>query len=372
MKGWDKHQDVFFALLRAGLWEQGVWLAFFEPIDYESLYELADEQSVVGLIAAGLEYAADTKVLKKDALPFLKRVFGLESRNTLMNEFIGDMVRRMREAGIFTLLVKGQGVAQCYSRPLWRSSGDIDYFLDQENYTKAKAFLTPLASHVNGEDSSRLHLGMSIDSWTVELHGTMRTEISSRVDSVIDAVQRDIFQKGSVRIWQNSNVDIYLPDPTNDAIIVFTHFIHHFYVGGIGLRQICDWCRLLWTYKKSIDNDLLAERLKEMGLMTEWKTFGTFAVEWLGMQEDAMPFYSNDTQFKRKARRICTLVFESGNLGHNKDTSYRSRYSKVVGGIITFLRRFGEFLRVTTIFPCNAPTFFVSYILGRIRHLYNG
>ena len=51
----------------------------------------------------------------------------------------------MREAGIYTVLVKGQGVGQCYERPLWRSCGDVDLFFDAENYEQAKAFLSPLA-----------------------------------------------------------------------------------------------------------------------------------------------------------------------------------------------------------------------------------
>ena len=67
---------VFWSLLRAGLWEQGIQREPFDPIDFSTLYDLADEQSVVGLIAAGLEHVKDKKVTKQEALPFLKKVFG--------------------------------------------------------------------------------------------------------------------------------------------------------------------------------------------------------------------------------------------------------------------------------------------------------
>lgn len=361
------NRDVFFTLLRAGLWEQSCGISAFEPIDFEALYELADEQSVVGLIAAGLEHVEDKKIVKKDALPFLKKVFGVEGRNASMNAFIGDIVQRMRNADIYSVLVKGQGVAQCYARPQWRSAGDIDFFLDEENYQKAKRFLAPLASQIDGEDTSRLHLGMTIDSWTVELHGTMRSKMSYRIDNVVDAVQREVFQRASVRVWRNGDVDILLPNSDEDVILVFTHYIHHFYVGGIGLRQICDWCRLLWTYKEAIDRVLLETRLKEMGMMTEWKTFATFAVEWLGMPEEAMPFYSAVSRFTSKAERVCKLILEAGNFGHNKDSSYRTKYTKMIGYVITFWRRLVEFVRLTAIFPGNAPRFFVAYVFGRTR-----
>lgn len=35
-----------------------------------------------------------------------------------MNQFVGRLMADMRKAGIYTLLVKGQAVAQCYEKPL--------------------------------------------------------------------------------------------------------------------------------------------------------------------------------------------------------------------------------------------------------------
>ena len=93
-----------------------------------------------------------------------------------------------------------------------------------------------------------------------ELHGLMPTEISDRINAGVERVQRDIFENGGVRVWRNDGVDVLLSSPDNDVMIVFTHFLQHFFVGGVGLRQICDWCRLLWTYRDSIDRGLLEQR----------------------------------------------------------------------------------------------------------------
>ena len=38
-----------------------------------------------------------------------------------------------------------------------------------------------------------------------------------------------------------------------DIILVFTHILEFPFIGGVGLRQICGWCRLLWTYRSEID-----------------------------------------------------------------------------------------------------------------------
>ena len=55
------------------------------------------------------------------ALTIAGEVLQLEQRNKAMNQFVARLVAVMRKAGIYTLVVKGQAVAQCYEKPLWRA-----------------------------------------------------------------------------------------------------------------------------------------------------------------------------------------------------------------------------------------------------------
>ena len=292
MQSFDNNTKAFFALVRAGLWESDARLSPFESIDYSRVYTLAEEQTVVGLVAAGLEHVSDVKVPKEDALQFVGQTLQLEQQNQSMNSFISVLVDKMRKVGIYTLLVKGQGVAQCYERPLWRACGDVDFFLSDENYEKAKAFLAPMASSVEKENAFGKHLGMTVDSWKVELHGRLYGGVSSRIDKELDRVYQDTFYGGSVRSWDNCGVQVLQLKAENDTFYVFTHILQHFYKGGVGIRQVCDWCRLLWTYRDTMDIELLEKRIRRAGLMSEWRAFGAFAVEYLGMPVGAMPFYS--------------------------------------------------------------------------------
>ena len=364
----NKNQEAFFALLKAGLWEKDVQLLPYDDIDFEYILKTAEEQSIIGLIAAGidklkkLDANLNVNIPKTVACQFIGQTLKLEERNKAMNRFISELIRKMQNASIYTILIKGQGVAQCYERPLWRSSGDVDLFFDADNYHKAFKFLAPLASYISNEDSKRLHVAMIIDHWEVELHGTMHTEISKKIDSGVDSTQKDIFENDGIRIWNNEGTEIALPNPNNDIIIVFTHFIDHFYVGGVGLRQISDWCRLLWKYYDHFDLALLEKRIRAMGLLTEWRVFAALAVTYMGMPKIAMPFYDESNKDLRKVRKVLHLMLYTGNFGHNKDESYRSRYPKMIGKVITFFRRFGEFLRITMIFPQNAPKFFLTYV----------
>ena len=58
----DNSIEVFFALVRGGLWEQEVSLSSYGEVDFLEVFRLAVEQSVVGLVTAGLEHVSDVKL----------------------------------------------------------------------------------------------------------------------------------------------------------------------------------------------------------------------------------------------------------------------------------------------------------------------
>jgi len=342
----DNTIEAFFALVRAGLWETEVQLTSYGEVDYADILRLAQEQAVVGLVAAGFEHVIDVKVPQQWALQFAGQTIQLEQRNKAMNQFIADLVSEMRNADIYTLLVKGQGIAECYERPQWRISGDIDFFLSDSNYEKAKSFLKPLANDGKPERLYSKEIGFYVNSWLIELHGTLHTGLSTRVDKSIDAVQRDVFYAGNVRSWYNGNTQVFLPAADEDVFLVFTHFVKHFYKeGGVTLRQMCDWCRLLWTYKNSLNYRVLETRIRRAGLLSEWKAFGTLAVEYLGMPIEDMPLLNaNDdlyAKIKKKAEKIVIFILKGGKWQRFKDT-----------------------FRVGSIFPLNTFRFLPGIILG--------
>lgn len=319
----NNQQLAFFNLLQAGLWEDVSMisnLSIPQNVDWAALYHLAEKQGVVGLVAAGLD-RMKVNIPKTWALQFIGAALQIEQKNKAMNAFIADIISKMREADIKTLLVKGQGLAQCYEKPLWRSSGDVDFLLDDSNYERAVKFMLPLSSNSKPEGKYSKHIGMDIGQWYVELHGTLRTNLSARVDKEIDAVHKDTFENKHFREWQDDDMIVLLPEVNNDVFFVFTHLIKHFYKeGGVTLRQLCDWCRLLWTFRDALDLQLLDLRINRAGLMNEWKVFSAVAVEWLGMPSESMPFW--DSKIRNKGARLVNLILR-GNVGSEMEYAYQ-------------------------------------------------
>lgn len=354
-------KDTFFALLRAGLWEKEVWLSQFQRVDFSEVYQLAAEQSVVGIVSAGLELVKDMKIPQNTVLQFVGDTLQIEHRNKAMNEYLSQLIARLRKDDVYGVLVKGQGLAQCYERPLWRASGDVDFLFTLGNYEKAKKVLIPLALSSEREMTTFKHLSMMMEEgFEVELHGTLHSRLSNRVDKVIDEAQVEVFYGGHVRSWQNGKTQTFLPGIDSDVIFIFTHILHHFYIEGIGLRQICDWCRFLWTYQEHLNLALLKQRLRRAGLMSEWQAFGAVAVEWLGMPKEAMPFYISSGSQSRKAKRIIVFVLETGNFGHNRHYNRSNNY--LIGKIQSVWLKMKDFSRHALIFPLDSLRYFCHFL----------
>ena len=365
-KSYRNRIGAFLELVRAGLWEKEARLLSLGEVDYEEVMHLAEEQSVMGLVTAGLEHVVDGKAPQEYLLQFIGQSLLLEQENAAMNRFIETLIEKMRHSDVYAVLVKGQGVAQCYERPLWRSCGDVDLLLSHDKYDKAKELLVPLASSVETEWGYLKHLSMTLDRWIVELHGSLRSQLSSKVDRLVDDSQKAVFYGGQVRSWMNGKTQVFLPSADNDVIFIFTHFLKHFYKGGLGLRQICDWCRLLWTYRDEIDVELLEKRIRKAGLMTEWKAFGAFAVEVLGMPIETMPMYSAADRWKRKALRIQEFILMSGNMGHNRENSY-GEYPYLIKKACSMGRRISDVVNHARIFPLDSIRFLTSIVFHGIR-----
>ena len=366
----DNTQEAFFELLRAGLFPvNNSRFSVNGSVDWSEVYNLASEQSVVGLLAAGIDTLNvndNLNVPLELKLQIVGEALQIEQQNKAMNEFVAKLIEKLRKEGVYTLLVKGQGVARCYEKPLWRSSGDIDLYLSDDNYKKAKKVLVPLASFVEGEYVQAKHIGLTIDGFVVELHGNLHCPLSSNVVRGLKVIQDDTFFNGQVRSWLNGRTKIFLLSVENDIVYVFTHFLNHFYKEGVGLRQICDWCRLLWTYRGKLDKKALEFRIKQMGLISEWKAFAALAVDWLGMPKEAMPMYDESSRWNKKANRIIDFIMMSGNMGHNRGSwlmehdSWLSRQF-VVRKTFSLFRRIGDLINHARIFPLDS--FLFSYFI---------
>ena len=395
----DNTVRFFFKLLRFGLWgsfedaseaerksesivpEGGETKAqnLTEDLDWKQLYRLACEQTVAGYVAVGLEqYVAEMKQNQPDrtdnekinasrpTVPenviqaFKKIKFSIGLSNYRMNDFLANIIKELEVAGIEPLLLKGQGVAQNYLSPEVRQAGDIDLLLHGEDYEKAKMFMAPKADNLEIEGSRSKHFGMHFGNIEVELHGTIHGTFGNKFNTYLDKKQDELFIKKNFRHWCCNGVEISMPSADFDALFIFIHFLKHFYFGGLGLRQICDWTMFLHKNVQHIDSAKLENDIKKLGVLREWQTFGCFAVKYLGLPEEEMPMYNS--KYIKNSDRIRDFLIASGNFGKNRGYRDYSKDCYIIRKAKSLFIKGGYIINFLPVFPGNTIRFFFTFL----------
>ena len=366
--------------MASGLWERpccsegdsGI-SATKDNVDWDAVFALARNQAISGLLAAGLESLhnaagsiAEISVEQKKALA--RHIASVERLNTRMDGFLEKLYAYLLKEGLTPVLLKGQGLAQCYQKPLHRESGDIDLLFNGDEYNRAKKLLAPRAQKVYAEDTQDRHLLMVINGLLLELHGSLHTHLTAKTDAVLDSVQEEMYRdhlfrtctlKSAPSVPSGVSVgevatEILLPEPTRDVLYVFCHILQHLFNLGIGLKQVCDLARLLYSYRENLDVPYLESRLREMGYLRNWKVLAAFLKEYLGTSPEYIPFYDSSRCYMRKARRLLEYILYTGNMGKNRDVSYRKNSPYLVRKMKSMGMILKNAVRLGRIFPWQA------------------
>lgn len=370
----DVNVRAFLALASAGLWgEGGNGAVPWKDVEWEAVLQLAREQALAGIVASAFDtgdlgFEIQDVVDHSQSKALAKKVYSIEQRNIGMDNFILRLFAELQSNGLHPVLLKGQGVAQSYLNPLRRNPGDVDVLLWSDEYEAAKKLLMPKASKTIADKENEKHTAFVLSGFIVELHGTLCLLLGKKIDAQMDILYEHIFAQKEFRTIEFSGLtdasgnQVNLPEINIDVLYVFCHMLQHFFTGGIGLRQVCDLCRMLYTYRDEIDCEWLSAELEKMGLWAEWKSFGALAVDYLGMRPEYVPFLAEDeakgdgiaAKWHRKARRIMAYILSTGNMGKNRDDSYKKKYPYIIKKLISFFKIISNFWRLVRIFPGNA------------------
>lgn len=312
----EKDRD-FFILLRTGLWQRVEEELSPEP-DWPYILRLSCEQTVQGIVADGI---ALYRSVHPDCAPpsdvldnFFSQTAQIIRQNYKVNLVQAKLSLLLKEKQIFHVVLKGQGAAQNYPKPLLRCSGDIDFFFAEKDYQDAKLLLRPLASSTEEKPYS-LECSYLIDGVFVELHGAMASGINHSADSHLLAILNDMMsEKGQTRIFNIQGGAITLPSPRFDAIYILTHALRHLGSFGISLRQIIDWTMYLHANSDKIDQDVLKQDIQAMHIRKLWDIMGQFAEQWLGLDSNCIEAAKDD--YSKSGLQLWKMVRASGSFGH--------------------------------------------------------
>ena len=130
----------FFSLLRTGLWGTEPEVSLFAgETDWETVFLIAKEQTVVPTVADGVESLlsrTDIEIPREVRKRFASGLLKTEQRNRRMDRLSTYLFQKAEAEGIPCVILKGQGVARSYPVPLWRQSGVVDLVVFPEAFDR--------------------------------------------------------------------------------------------------------------------------------------------------------------------------------------------------------------------------------------------
>lgn len=384
-------QLVFLQLLKVGLWGDKHLGSLIEMasqannslkeggFDWQKVIELANQQTSLGIIVDGMtRLPHDLRPSKVIYFNAIAQTSDIESQNKQMNGFAPVLMQKLREKGIVSLLLKGQGVGLCYPNPLHRQSGDIDLLMfDESQFRKACTLMDKISSSSDWSERSA-HAEFHAMGFVVELHGKYGFTICPKVTKNLRswnarmlAQMKVAHQEGQIGGYREQN-GLMLPSAQFDAIFVFAHMLNHFMTGGVGLRQVSDWMMLLYAHCEEIDRRKLEEDLEFLGLTKFWQVFALLAVGLLGFPADRMPLYDEERARKnqRKAMRLMDSIFKTGNFGAlQKEEQLSADAQVLVKKVHTAFGQLPVYWRAGKVFPWESLYCFCSYSMGVLNRL---
>ena len=390
-------QEAFLDLLRCGLWGTPLNPSIFgvsertgdnsgaanlaqssmlSHDEWKNIVDMAIEQTVTGVVFDALLTLPKALRPPKDIyFNLVAQVGDLEEGGYLMNKAIAYLFHAFDKAGIEVFLLKGQAVAQFYPQPLHRVHGDIDLLVpDAQNFEKAIALMQSLTGEEGEPEDERSHVVFSLKGVCVEVQGLNVYGIGRRcfqhyIDWAKDSLKGEP-RKLILQTDRQPNDDAQSPKTATlspmrfDLMFVFVHLMNHFFDGGVGLRQVCDWMRYLHENRSTIDLSQLEKDLHTLGLMPHWQTIASTAVCWLGAPKESIPFYS--PSFDKKGRIALNHILRSGNFGMLRTNVFEEKNSHLLRRFGTLLSLFPSYGRVARLFPADACFSFYRYAKRRL------
>lgn len=366
-------EKELFDLLRLSLWsrsdsslqkytgEEGTVAEWLRDCQWKSLFTLAKEQCVLGILADVLTNCKGNVEVSRDVLlNWIGLVMRLEKRNLKMNRMVISLFGKLRSLGLHPVLMKGQAFAQNYPNPLHRVCGDIDvYFKQQDDCKKAVEWAIRVGGHSHqGNDSAWEHKHVAVDlkGFEVELHYQMCRFENHRLQQRLQNIIDHEFATNDSYYVRIEGEEIETVPPTLSVLHQLMHITRHLLEAGVGIRQICDLAVYIDRHCDEINTGVLRQYVEELQLGEVAEALGYILVEMLGLKKEKWPLgiVADHAEF------IIREIFDGGNFGRQRTAFQRNEN--------VFVRKWHSmtyFIKRCLLFRHLLPAESRSYVLNK-------
>lgn len=252
--------DIFFAVLRAGLWEQDLRLDAAPGADgWQEVLQTARDQAVLGLVYRGMAH------LPAEQLPpapvrmrLLSDVDRIARRVQALGAVERDLLERLRAAGLHPTVQKGSEAGKYYAHPELRESGDIDLCFPAGELPLARETLTAAGA--------------------ASVHAASDGSVVCRYRDVTVELHPRYFD---LHVGEDRLPEV--PSVVAELVMLSAHILKHAIGEGVGCKQLCDMARALDGAEGRYDKAALRAALRRCGLLRWHRLLCSLLVTDLGL-----------------------------------------------------------------------------------------
>ncbi len=316
----SKENECLLKLLAAGMHGSKVVQTTISKDLWQCLYEKAQAQAVAPMVLQG------ALPMKEQMPPELLDVWKKQTiasvvRNERVMAVQDKLLVLLEEAEIPCVVLKGCTVARYYWRPDLRTLGDVDVLVSRQAFLHASELLIQHGYRLIEQDND-IHAEFVKDKVLVELHYTVTNFPELPGAKVAQGIMADCLMERKKAVLERHTFPV-LSD-VHQALSLLLHMERHMVIGGIGLRQLCDWLLFLESLPQGYFEQKIFSAVEACGLGTFAKALAWVGVEYLDMDHEHAPWCKNVN--KGMAEELLAEILRTGNFGRGTDKDDASSY----------------------------------------------
>ena len=302
----NENQKVLLSLVKAALWNTAECLP---AVNWDEVEKLAQEQGVLWMAYLGAKRCQHN--IPQDRMKTWRSVThsGVlynDKTNAVQEKLLEDIC----DANIPVAILKGTSCSRYYPYPDTRPLGDIDLLIDKENLDIVDKYLRE-HGYAASNNEHDFHVGYYGEETVIEVHfaGTTVPD-STGGHAVLDEMNSFLEHVEMAAIGEMS---FPVLSDAHHALMLLLHMERHMMVGGIGLRQICDWATFVNGSAAGHWSSGTLGLLKKCGLLVYAKVITKMCVDYLGLDLNKAQWCADvDAQL---TSAMISEVYRGGNLG---------------------------------------------------------
>ena len=336
---------LFFELLRIALGRQEKLSRTPSEQEWSDLYEMAKEQTLLGVLYEGLcRLSSDQKPPHQLLINWHASVQKIILDNKRLNHDTVWVSQRWQKLGYRNVILKGQGNALLYPDPKMRIPGDIDIWLDGDR----REIAAYIRSHFPKLEVTRIEMEFPVRKDTpIEVHFLPSFLYNPFTDRKMQQYFR-IQLANPKQVELPGEGTISIPNDEMNLVFQLSHIYRHLFYEGIGLRQLVDYYYLLQRLIIPGD-DTLRQKVLPVIRQLRLQDFAGALMWLLGevfhLPEEQMLVRADE----RRGRFLLGEVMRAGNFGHADDRvgnwSEMNRWERLTWGTRWSWRLIGQYPR---------------------------